>query len=168
MLLSRTTCRFLPFGPGRWGLHYKRKRHSFGRRMVEETKKRDSPNFKNPRQIWFFGMLVKGIEPRPTHYECVALPLSYTSLRPIFLSNKKYYTTFSQKRKPISPYFPTLPNCYSTCSLRSTDSSFPRLVEGLSRRSSILSEVETRSAPAAKETRAVLRLQQKYAEEALR
>jgi hypothetical protein len=74
--------------------------------MVEETKKRDSPNFKNPRHVWFFGMLVKGIEPPAYALRVRCSTPELHQLNAVFLPNKKYYTTFSQKRKPISPCFP--------------------------------------------------------------
>lgn len=54
----------------------------------------------------FLDMLVKGIEPPAYALRVRCSTPELHQLNAVFLSNKKYYTTFSQKRKPISPCFP--------------------------------------------------------------
>lgn len=71
------------------------------------TKKRRSS--KNPgtrATIDFVRMLVKGIEPPAYALRVRCSTPELHQLNAVFLSNKKYYTTFSQKRKPIAPCFP--------------------------------------------------------------
>lgn len=67
-------------------------------------KKTQPPKFRKAALRMFFGMLVKGIEPPAYALRVRCSTPELHQLKAFFLSNKKYYTTFSQKRNLFSQH----------------------------------------------------------------